>query len=71
MILNDNLVKLNRDGACKSNGEIAGCGGVFAIQMVGDLRDLVVKLEVVLHSMQRYGVSIWDFIWLEEKVYLT
>jgi len=45
--------------------------GFFAIQMVGGLRDLIVKSKVVMHCMQRYGVSIWDFIWLEEKIYLT
>jgi len=42
---NDNWVKLNRDGACKSNREIAGCGRLLCNSYgLHGLKDLVEKI---------------------------
>lgn len=46
-------MKLNSDGACKSNGELTGCGGIFRQSDGKWIRVLDVKLEHALHIDMR------------------
>jgi hypothetical protein len=68
MIVGRSLIRLER---VKAMERLWDAEGFFRIQMVGGLRDLVVKFEVVMHCIQRCGFFIWDLILLGEKVYLT